>query len=153
MTENYLVASSKNWFFNYEKSTEYKQLNIYNISDKSDLNIKNLSEINPKYIFFPHWNWKVEEEIYKRYECIVFHTAPLPYGRGGSPIQNLIVNNYEASPVCALKIIEELDAGPIYSQIEVSLDGKIDEIFERIAGVIERLILLSINSNYFICNF
>ena len=91
---NYVVASSKSWFKEHSKSSEYKNLSIYEISTKKDLNLSKLEDINPRYIFFPHWNWKIEPEIYLRYECVVFHTAPLPYGRGGSPIQNLIINGF-----------------------------------------------------------
>ena len=48
---------------------------------------------------------------------IVFHTAPLPYGRGGSPIQNLIVRGHiSPAPVCALKMVSGLDEGPIYDK-------------------------------------
>ncbi len=52
--------------------------------------------------------------IIKNYNCICFHTAPLPYGRGGSPIQNLIKRNYKKTPICALKMSNKIDAGPIF---------------------------------------
>lgn len=138
---NYVVASSKTWFRNLPKSLAYKSLNIIEISAKEQLNLDFLEQINPRYIFFPHWNWKVDSEIYNSYECIAFHTAPLPYGRGGSPIQNLIVRGVKNSPVCALRMTEILDGGPIYDSIKVSLDGTILEIFSRIAICVEKLIL------------
>lgn len=137
----YLVASSKEWFANHKKSEEYRKLNIIEISKKEDLNLEFLEKINPKYIFFPHWNWKVDSSIYHKFECVVFHTAPLPYGRGGSPIQNLIIRDFDVSPVCALKMTDTLDGGPIYKAIDVSLSGKISEIFARIAVCVENLIL------------
>ena len=65
----------------------------------------------------------------------------MPYGRGGSPIQNLILNGYEFTPVCALKMISELDAGPIYGQINISLEGKLESIFKRINEAINKLII------------
>ncbi len=30
-------------------------------------------------------------EIFENWACVVFHMTDLPYGRGGSPLQNLIV--------------------------------------------------------------
>lgn len=138
---NYVVASSKSWFKEHSKSSEYKNLSIYEISTKKDLNLSKLEDINPRYIFFPHWNWKIVPEIYLRYECVVFHTAPLPYGRGGSPIQNLIINGFKNSPICALKITDEIDAGPIYDSLEISLSGSIDQIFQKISVGIEKLII------------
>ena len=138
---NYVVASSKDWFDKLPKSKEYKKLSISYIKDQHELSIDKLEKIKPKYIFFPHWNWKVGPEIYERYECIVFHTAPLPFGRGGSPIQNLILRGFKRSPICALRMSSILDGGPIYLKREVSLDGNIDRIFTRIARNIEKMII------------
>jgi len=35
--------------------------------------------------------WIILKEIFENYEIILFHMTDLPYGRGGSPLQNLIV--------------------------------------------------------------
>jgi methionyl-tRNA formyltransferase len=136
-----VIAYSKNWFKNHPKSDEFKNLDLIEITNKDDLNLENLRKIGPKYIFFPHWNWKVGPEIFEAFECVVFHTAPLPYGRGGSPIQNLIIRGINRSPVCALKMTGVLDGGPIYDSQEISLDGNIDEIYSEIAKCVEELIL------------
>jgi methionyl-tRNA formyltransferase len=138
---NYIVAFSKDWYKEYPKSKEYDELNVIEIKTKADLNLELLEKINPRYIFFPHWNWKVDSGIFERYECVVFHTAPLPFGRGGSPIQNLILRNIEKTSLCALKMTEILDGGPIYDAIEVTLDGTITEIFSKIAACVEKLIV------------
>jgi methionyl-tRNA formyltransferase len=138
---SYVVASSKDWFQEHPKTRQYSSLNIVEIKTKNELNLELLEKINPRYIFFPHWNWKVDSEIFERYECVVFHTAPLPFGRGGSPIQNLILRNIEKTPVCALRMMEILDGGPIYDSIEVALDGTITEIFSKIAVCVEKLII------------
>ena len=87
---NYVIASSKGWFRNYPKSEEFKKLYIHWINSKKDLNLSFLDKLKPKFIFLPHWSWIIEKEIFSKYECIAFHTSPLPYGKGGSPIQNLI---------------------------------------------------------------
>lgn len=144
---NYVIASSKNWFNNHIKSTAYNNLKIFEIQNKNDLNIKYLESINPRYIFFPHWNWRVDSEIYERYECVLFHTAPLPVGRGGSPIQNLIINGFTSSPVCAVKMTGILDGGPIYDSLNISLKGTIEEIFSRIAVCVEKLIISICTNN------
>ena len=138
---NYVVACSKDWYIEHPKSEKYNELNIIEIKTKADLNLEVLEKINPHYIFFPHWNWRVDSKIFERYECVVFHTSPLPFGRGGSPIQNLILRNIEKAPVCALKMTEILDGGPIYDSTEVNLDGTISEIFLRIAVCVEKLII------------
>ena len=139
-----LICNSKNWF-----ELDRKILNkceVMKITNKNDLNLKVLNKFRPDFIFFPHWNWIVDEKIFSNYLCIVFHTSPLPYGRGGSPIQNLIVRGYKEAPVCALKMEKNLDSGPIYYKENVSLSGSLFEIFERINDVLNNLILRLIDN-------
>ena len=134
-----LICNSKNWF---SLNNEIKSLcSIKEISRKEDLNLELIHEFKPDFIFFPHWNWIVDNKIHQHQNCIVFHTAPLPYGRGGSPIQNLILDGYECTPVCALKMTSELDAGPIYGAKTISLKGKLAIIFSRINKAINKLII------------
>ena len=137
----YVIASSKNWFTKHQQSDEFRCLDICYITEKEDLTLDFLDSIKPRFIFFPHWSWIVESEIFEKYECIVFHTAPLPFGRGGSPIQNLIVRKIDSAPVCALRMTEVLDGGPIYDSIPISLSGTIEQIFEHISISVEALII------------
>jgi methionyl-tRNA formyltransferase len=145
--KSYVVAASKDWFSKHKKSQEYKDLNIIEINSESDLNYSNLKKLQPEYIFFPHWNSIVDEVIYSNFKCVVFHTAPLPFGRGGSPIQNLILRGFRKSPLCAIEMTNVLDGGPIYCSEEVSLEGKISEIFFNLASSVEKLILKIVNEN------
>lgn len=137
----YVVASSKDWFRRHAKSAAFRALDVHDIDDRSALTVEGLKRINPRYVFIPHWNWILPKDIYERFECIAFHTAPLPYGRGGSPIQNLIIRGFETAPVCAFRVTSVLDGGPIYGKHYVQLSGTIEEIFSRIAGCVEQLIL------------
>jgi len=59
--------------------------------------------ISPRYIFFAHWRWIVPKATVENYECICFHMTDLPYGRGGSPLQNLIVRGYQDTVLTAFK--------------------------------------------------
>lgn len=132
-----LFVSSKKWFFlNKDVKKLIKKKNIYKITDKKKLNLKNISKINPTKIFFPHWSYRVPNKILKKFECICFHTAPLPYGRGGSPIQNLIIRKFKKAPVCAIKMTNKIDSGPIYLKKNISLNGSLNEIFERISDAV-----------------
>tara|TARA_A200000113_G_scaffold207782_1_gene205607 strand:- start:429 stop:1082 length:654 start_codon:yes stop_codon:yes gene_type:complete len=133
-----MVCNSKNWFALDEKNKGRFETKF--VTKKEDLGVSFLREFDPEYIFFVHWNWKVEKEIYDNFKCVVFHTSPLPYGRGGSPIQNLILEGFEFAPVCALKMTDSLDAGPIYSKVDISLKGSLSKIFERINVAVNNLI-------------
>tara|TARA_S200000501_G_C20855412_1_gene757527 strand:- start:1520 stop:2197 length:678 start_codon:yes stop_codon:yes gene_type:complete len=133
--ENIIIACSKNWFLKkFDKS--FIKKNIILVKNKEKLNKKSLEKIKPSIIFFPHWSHKVDKYIVKNYNCICFHTAPLPYGRGGSPIQNLIKRNFSKSPICAFKMTNTLDAGPILLKKIVSLNGDLDQIMNRISKII-----------------
>jgi methionyl-tRNA formyltransferase len=97
-------------------------------------------EISPRFIFFPHWSFLIPEAVWRRHECVIFHMTDLPYGRGGSPLQNLIVRGHTETVVSALRCEAEVDAGPIYMKRPLSLAGSAREIFARAMAVIESMI-------------
>lgn len=139
--KNIIIACSKKWFLKDKKTINLlKNKNIFLIEKKNKLNTNYLRKINPSIIFFPHWHFRVSNQIIKKYECICFHTSPLPYGRGGSPIQNLILRNFSKAPVCAIKMTDDIDGGPIYLKKIISLEGNLKEIFTRISNEINIMI-------------
>lgn len=139
--KKYIIASSKDWFQNSTITKDFEKFNFVYLNNKEDLELSKIEKINPRFIFFPHWSWIVPKDIHQNYECVAFHTSPLPYGRGGSPIQNLIARNFEKAPVCALKMNDILDGGPIYGTKEISLLGSGDQIFDRLSVIIKLMIM------------
>ena len=71
----------------------------------------------------------------------------LPYGRGGSPLQNLILTGHTESKLTALRMIQEMDAGPIYSKRPLSLNGSAEEIYVRASKLSVELIRWIIEDN------
>lgn len=144
----YLIVSDKKW-----NSSLISRLGIelpgkwIHIDNKKDFNKENISNLNPNKIFFPHWSHLIERSIYSKWECIVFHMTDLPFGRGGSPLQNLIIQGHSVTKVSAIKVVEEIDAGPIYLKKDLSLDGSAQTIFERTDKVIEQMIIEIVNDN------
>lgn len=136
-----IIAISHPWFQESVKSSEFEKLDYEFITNREDLNLKALLSIKPDYIFFPHWSWKVEKEVFSKFKCVVFHTAPLPIGRGGSPLQNLILRGYKESPIHALEMEEELDSGAILATRSVKLEGSLTEIFGRCAPLVQEMIV------------
>lgn len=135
---NYIVATVKSWNidnFNKLKSSD-KENNWFLITDKNDLVFEKIKEINPGYVFFPHWSWIIPQNIFVNFECVVFHMTDLPYGRGGSPLQNLIVCGHKNTKISAIKVAEGIDTGDIYMKEDVTLEGKAEEIFRRCSTVI-----------------
>lgn len=140
MNERIIIATTKSW--NVENASKLRsgysdEYEILLITDNADLNYKTISEFNPKYIFFPHWSWIIPEEIYNNYECVVFHITDLPYGRGGSPLQNLIVRKIYNTKISALKVEKDLDAGKIYLKNDFYIGlGSAEEIFINASSII-----------------
>jgi methionyl-tRNA formyltransferase len=86
---------------------------------------------HPRYAFFLHWSWKVPPDILAATECVNFHMTDVPYGRGGSPLQNLIVRGHHATKLTALGMVDELDAGPVYAKLDLDLHGSAEEVYVR----------------------
>jgi methionyl-tRNA formyltransferase len=106
-------------------------IDILRLREQSELNLPTLNAFNPSYIFFPHWSWKIPSEIFQRFECVIFHMTDLPFGRGGSPLQNLVARGIYETKLTALRCVAEMDAGPIYLKRPLSLLGPAEEILMR----------------------
>ena len=138
---NYVLLSNKDWHYEL-----YNKLKSHFIHDEwifikdAKLNIEEFKKIKSKFIFIPHWSSKIPESIYLNYECILFHMTDLPYGRGGSPLQNLIKLGHKRTIISAIKVVEEVDAGPIYLKKELELNGTAKEIFLRSSNIIFSMI-------------
>lgn len=65
----------------------------------------------------------------------------LPFGRGGSPLQNLIARGIYETKITALRCIKELDAGPVYEKRAPSLWGSAEEIYLRAAEIIKEMVI------------
>lgn len=107
---------------------------------RSELNYERLLLLDPQYIFFPHWSFIIPRQIYERFRCVVFHMTDLPYGRGGSPLQNLIVRGHKETQISALRVSKGLDTGPIYLKRPLSLHGTATEIFLRAGSLMREMI-------------
>ncbi len=139
---NYIILSQKSWNKSLLKDLSLKtDDNWVLISSKDDFNNDNLKKINPDKIFIPHWSYIIPELIFNSYECIVFHMTDLPYGRGGSPLQNLILLGHENTKISALQVESGIDTGDIYLKKDLSLNGTAKDIYERANQVIRDMII------------
>lgn len=115
---------------------------VFRIRRRDDLCSETLDAFAPSHVFLPHWSWKIPEAVFAHHECVVFHMTDLPFGRGGSPLQNLIVRGIEQTRLSALRCGEELDAGPVYLKRDLSTLGTAEEVFLRAAGLMEEMIVV-----------
>ncbi len=145
---NYIVATIHPW--NIEAFKHYSDKlagNWHLITSKDELTVETINKLNPKYIFFPHWSWIVPNEIISNWPCVCFHMTDVPFGRGGSPLQNLIIRGINKTKVSALQMTKQLDAGPVYLKHPMDLNGSAVDIFKQLAVVIADMITDIINSN------
>ena len=145
--DSFIVASTREWSLKYFNQFSKKQKgNWFFTSKPSELDML-LSEISPRYIFFPHWNWIVPHDITNKYECVCFHMTDLPFGRGGSPLQNLILEGHDKTMLSSLRMEKSLDTGPIYYKKSLSLHGSAYDIYKRAERLCWNMIADFINNN------
>lgn len=146
--KNYVILSEKLWHKDLPQNlNQIIPANWVLINKKEDFVAEKLEELEVEKVFIPHWSYIIPKEIYEKFECVVFHMTDLPYGRGGSPLQNLIVRGHQETKISALKVVKELDAGDIYLKKELSLQGTAQEIFLRATSVIQSMIIEIVNLN------
>ena len=137
----YIVATIRSWnIAQYHASLHRMPGQWHLIVSGEALSIQRLREISPRFIFFPHWSEKVPTEIIDEFECVCFHETDVPYGRGGSPIQNLIERGHTETVISALRMVEKFDSGPVYAKRPMSLLGLGEEIYLRAAHIVFEMI-------------
>jgi methionyl-tRNA formyltransferase len=111
------------------------------LREKKDLTVDSLLQHKPEYVFFPHWSYIIPKDVYERFTCIIFHMTDLPFGRGGSPLQNLIERKIYHTKISAIKCTKELDAGDVYLKREFDIpEGSAGELYLKAAKIISVMI-------------
>jgi methionyl-tRNA formyltransferase len=139
---SYVIATSRNWHPEMADNVK-RRINqeIVLIGDRRLLTPEYLGSIKAELIFFPHWSYIIPATIYEAFECIIFHMTDLPFGRGGSPLQNLLARGIYETQISALRCVKEVDAGPIYLKKPLALQGNAQEIYVRANHIIEDMIV------------
>ena len=130
-----VIAANKPWYQKtHSRIQDMLAEEVHFCSTSADLTLDRLAEIKPQYIFFLHWSDLIPAAIFEKFECVVFHMTDLPFGRGGSPLQNLISRGIQETKISAIRCEKELDAGPIYLKRPLCLHGNAEEIYLRAAN-------------------
>jgi methionyl-tRNA formyltransferase len=143
--EAYVVAGTGRWtrrVFDERLATRSGRWTF--ASGPAELTADRLRALDPAFVFLLHWSWKVPSAVVQTYQCVGFHMTDLPYGRGGSPLQNLILRGHRHTVLTAFRLVEAMDAGPVYFKAPLSLDGRAEDIYLRAsmlaADLIDRII-------------
>ncbi len=128
----YVVAGSRPWnraaFEHFAAERDGERWAF--VAQATEL-VSTLEELDPRFVFFLHWSWMVPPAVTERWECVCFHMTDVPYGRGGSPLQNLILRGHTDTVLTALRMTDEIDAGPVYLKCPLSLSGTAEAIYLR----------------------
>ena len=141
MRATYAVAGSKPWVHEiFHRHLARLPGRWHYLATPQQLTLRRLRQLAPRKVFFIHWSWKVDPAIVSQYECVGFHMTNLPYGRGGSPLQHLILRGHKQTQLTALRMTEEFDAGPVYAKQSLSLEGRAEDIYRRMSQEAAKMI-------------
>jgi methionyl-tRNA formyltransferase len=143
----YIFASCKSWHRNSFEIIKNNSNDKWLWVETAEELVAVASEHSPRYIFFLHWNWHVPKQIWSKIECVSFHMTDLPFGRGGSPLQNLIIRGITETQISAIQLIDEIDAGPVYIKKIFSLEGRAEDIYIRAGSICVDIIKWLIETN------
>lgn len=128
----------RDWAINiYNKIYEvYHQQHDFLIwKTKEEFDADQLKAFQPDLILWYGWSWIIDDCFVNDYNSVMLHPTALPKYRGGSPIQNQIINGEKVGAISLFKMNEELDKGDLYQQLPMSLEGSLDDIFQRISNL------------------
>lgn len=142
-----LLVTGKKWHDQLNKNlrSDKYDLECIRVTDKEKFTFELCQRLSPDWIFIPHWSYMIPQEIFRNFRCVVFHMTDLPYGRGGSPLQNLIVKGHEETKISAISVTDQIDSGKVYLKRSLNLNGTAEEIFIRSSKIIEKMIEIIIN--------
>jgi len=105
------------------------------IKDFSD----EVERLSPDLIILSAYGQIIPENILvaPKYGSINVHPSLLPLWRGPSPIQHAILNGDKKTGVTIMKMIREMDAGPILFQEEMEMTG--EEYFQELHDKLAKL--------------
>tara|TARA_Y100000768_G_scaffold380695_1_gene358193 strand:- start:374 stop:1045 length:672 start_codon:yes stop_codon:yes gene_type:complete len=126
--EKILIISKKK----FDKSSYNFMKKNKNFLFLDTLNLKKIKRIKPRIIFFIFWSKKIPKKIYSNFLSIQFHSSDLPKFKGGSPIQNQILNKVYKTKLSAFKIINKIDSGDVCMKSNISLNGNAEYIYKNI---------------------
>ena len=138
----YLIASSQRWGeVGVQRLEDLTGFSFGLVKTAEELEARLSNGDRPDAIFFPHWSSHIPKRIWSKCPCVIFHMTDLPYGRGGSPLQNLIIRKHSTTKLSAILCVEGIDSGPIFLKKNLSLHGTARDVFARCDELIETMIV------------
>jgi methionyl-tRNA formyltransferase len=125
-----VIAAYRDWGISVFKKLPFNKKIV-----KTNKELKIFLKKNKKPIYciiFIGWSEYVSKLILRKFLCLCFHPSDLPKYRGGSPIQNQIINNVTKTRGTLFKMNDKIDSGPIYAKHKLDLRGDMSDIFKSL---------------------
>lgn len=90
---------------------------------KSPEAVEKLKNVAPDVILVMAYGQLLSQEVLDipKIDCLNVHTSLLPKYRGASPIQSVILNGEKQTGITLMRMVKEMDAGPMYEQFKILL--------------------------------
>ena len=135
-----------------EKSPTKIVAEKYNIPVYQPIKIRQnydfIKQLNPDVIITLAYGQIVPQELLDipKLGCLNLHGSLLPFYRGAAPIQYALINNDKITGMTLMKMVKEMDAGPIYAdkKIEIDEEDNSTSLFKKMGVAAKELILESL---------
>lgn len=136
-----LIGSNRKWGRDFAWSERFvESVQIMQFSSVGELEDLLDANASPDWIFFTFWSSYISKDIYAKHRSVIFHMTDLPYGRGGSPLQNLILAGHKRTMLTAISCAEKMDAGDVYLKRDLDLSGTAQDIYLRASTLMPSMI-------------
>lgn len=134
-----LCVGYRDWALEIYRSIDLASHDHLIIDSEETFSRDAIENFDPDLILFYGWSQIIPRSITSQFKCLMLHPSPLPFYRGGSPIQNQIIRNEDRSAVTIFIMDDGIDTGSIVAQEEISLADSLSHVFDRIVEVGIRL--------------
>jgi methionyl-tRNA formyltransferase len=102
-----------------------------------------IAALAPEAVVLCSYGAIVREPLLSRYEILNVHPSILPRWRGAAPIERAIMAGDELTGVSIMRLVAELDAGPVCAAQELAIDADEDygALSSRLASLGAKLLL------------
>ncbi len=138
-----LYCGYRNWALEvYQDIKKHPRVkNISLITDNDELINSIISFKSIDIIIFVGWSWFIPDNITENILCLGVHPSDLPFYRGGSPIQNQIIDGIIETKCSLFRMNKNIDSGDIWLKTPLSLKGdNMDQIFTNIISSTKTLL-------------
>ena len=96
-----------------------------NLNSEEEFNF--IKKINPSIVIVVAYGQIISKKFLSipKEGFINIHASLLPHWRGAAPIQRSIMNSDKETGISIMKVVEDLDAGPVLKQIKIKIDESV----------------------------